>query len=479
MKSLLKKIVPKFIFTWYYYCLALIGAIIYRFPSQKIIVIGITGTKGKSTSAYLAGKILQEAGFKTGWISSLSICDGTKEIANPYHMTMPGRFFIQKTLSQFVKNKCDAAIIETTSEGIKQFRHKFINFDTLLFTNIAPEHIEAHGSFKKYKKTKLLIFRTLHTLQKKYIDSKKIPKTIIANLDDQNTKCFLEPAADVKIGYGIARGMRDKEKGIRLEGKECHPEGTKDPVVLCTNFWDPSFPQDDREARNNNQSILIATNIKTDKNISSFIIDNTKFNLKLLGTFNIYNSLAAIAIASTFDINLETAAKVLEKIAVIHGRMEKIRISQKQNFEVFIDLAHTPGSYQEIFSFVKNELKPKNIISVLGSAGGGRDKWKRPEMGQIAGAYSSYIILTDEDPYNENPKTILQDIAKGVKKETKNYEIIHDRKSAIKKALHMAGTGDIVLILGKGTEATMKYKNKTIEWDEKKVVEDELRQLSC
>ena len=421
-----RKIIPKPIFNFfqpiYHLSLGLLAVFLYRFPSRKLKVIGITGTKGKSTTLYLAGKTLEEAGLKVGWISTLSIKIADKEWLNPYHLTMPGRMFIQKTLKEMVKVGCEYALIEVTSEGIKQHRHNFIDFDTAVFTNLAPEHLEAHGGFENYKKAKGKLFKSL----------KRNGKSII-NLDDNNVDYFSQFKAKEKIGFSI----RTESKKLKVD------------------------------------KIILGVDCKIEKTGISFIVKDTRFNLKLLGIFNIYNALSAISIGLLEKISLNEIKLALESIKVIPGRMEEI--SQNQNFRVFVDLAHTPDSFKQVFKLAR-KLSRGRIISVFGSAGGGRDKWKRPELGKIASRYSDYIILTNEDPYDEDPVSIVDSIKQGIG-DSVNFEKIMDRRQAINKALSLAKEKDIVLILGKGTEATMVVGSNSIPWDDRRVVREELGKL--
>ena len=393
----MKKFVPKFIFSIYHYLLALVGAIIYGFPSKKLIVIGITGTKGKSTTVVLTGKMFQEAEIKIGWVSSLTINYGKEEIMNKYHMTMPGRFFIQSALAKMVKNDCKYAIIEVTSEGIKQFRHKFIKFSGAVFTNLAPEHIEAHGSFEKYRDAKLKLFKATAKIKNSFG---------IYNTDDKNVEWFLK--------YPIKNKFKFNPKN-----------------------------------------------------------DKTDLQMNLIGDFNYANALTALTIAKSQGISQEIAKNALSKVKFIPGRMEEI--NEGQNFRVFVDLAHTPDSFEKVFKVVR-QLSHHKIISVFGAAGGGRDKWKRPELGRLALENSDVIILCNEDPYNENPESIINDIESGFSKiQNSKLEIrkIIDRREAIRKALILAQKDDIVLILGKGTEQTMVIGNNKIKWDDRNVVKEE------
>jgi len=406
MKNLIRKLTPEFLIGWYHLFLAGLGMIIYGNSSRKLKVIGVTGTKGKSTTIYMAGRILEQAGYKVGWISSLSIKIGQKEQINPFHITMPGRMFIQKILRQMVRAGCQYVLIEVTSEGIKQFRHRFIHFDTAVFTNLTAEHIEAHHGFENYKKAKAKLFKALKGQGK-----------IIVNLDDDNAKYYFDFAAQEKYGYSLEK-----------------------------------------------------SNFKILENGIKFSVENTNFNLKLLGQFNLYNALAAIAIAKSQGIELDIAKKALEKIDKIEGRMEEIK--QGQNFRIFVDLAHTPDSFEQVFKLVKN-LPHQKIIAVFGAAGGGRDKWKRPKLGQLASKYCDYLILTNEDPYDENPQQIANDIVRGLG-DFKKYEIILDRRQAIEKALSIVQAQDIVLFLGKGTEATLVIGSQKNPWDDREVVKEEL-----
>ncbi|MDP2947785.1 MAG: Mur ligase family protein [Nanoarchaeota archaeon] len=398
-----RKVIPRPVFEFfqpvYHYLLALTGDTIYRFRSRKLIVIGVTGTKGKSTTVVLAGKIFQEAGIKVGWVSSLTINFGKEEIMNKYHMTIPGRFFIHKALAKMVKNDCKYAIVEVTSEGIKQFRHKFINFSGAVFTNLAPEHIEAHGSFEKYRDAKLKLFQ---------ITAKNKNSFGIYNADDENVEWFLK--------YPIKNKYKFSVKGDKID-----------------------------------------------------------FKLNLIGEFNIANALAAATIAKSQNISDEIINKALGSIKFIPGRMEEI--NQGQNFRVIIDLAHTPDSFEKVFKVFNSPAgEPhQRIISVFGSAGGGRDKWKRPELGRIASENSDIAIICNEDTYNESEQKIADEIAAGCKK-TKP-EIILDRREAIRKAFSLAQKDDIVLILGKGTEQTMVIGENKTHWDDREVVREELKNL--
>lgn len=457
IKRLVKKFIPSFLLNLYHYLLPMAAAFFYRFPSRDLIVIGVTGTQGKSTTVNLIGKILEEAGFKVSWISSLSLKIGREETLNPYHMTMPGRFFTQRFLRRAVEQGCQYGLIEVTSEGILQYRHRFIDFDLALFTNLAPEHIERHGSFKDYREAKIKLFKSLSKTRQKLINNKKIKKTIIVNLDDKNAEHFLKFLVDERWGYKI----KSKACPVSSEQREdwCGVRGPKSNV------------------QSGGIRILEAKDCQVLPGGVEFSVGNVEFNLNLLGEFNIYNALAAICVVLSQGIDLETCKKALEKIEGIPGRMEEIL--EGQRFRVFVDLAHTPGSFKQVFEFTK-VLASERIISVFGVAGGGRDKWKRTQLGKVAAEYCDFIVLCNEDPYDEDPAEIINNIEKGVRDsgfEMRNCFKVEDRRGAIRKGLSLAQENDVVLILGKGTEQTMVIAEKTFKWDDREVVSKELKKI--
>lgn len=402
----LKKFLPDFILSFYHFTLAWLGGFWYEWPSRNLIVVGITGTKGKTTTAHLVAKILEEAKFKTALISSLEFRIGEERWKNDFKMTMPGRFFIQKFLRQAVEKHCQYAVIEVTSQGVLQSRHRFIDWDVAIFTNIAPEHIEAHKGFENYLASKKKLFALLSKTRSK----KEVPKVIIANTDDERGEEFLEFPADKKIGYCV------KCQTPKVQNIELNETGIK------------------------------------------FEFEGEQFFSKLVGKFNLYNILAAMSFGISQNIHLEEIKRAIEKFWGVEGRMEFI---QKESFSVVVDYAHTPDSLKAVYETLRSqflELSSK-MICVLGSAGGGRDKWKRPEMGRIAAEHCDEIILTDEDPYDEKPLAIIEDIERGFsqilnpKSKILNCQKILDRKEAIKKGIQSAKAGDVVIITGKGAES--------------------------
>ena len=429
MKEALKKIVPKWAINFYHWTLANLGALIYGFPSDKLIIIGVTGTKGKSTSSYLIAKFLEKAGFKVGLTSTIIFKINEKEWLNDKKMTMLGRFKLQRLLRDMVRAGCKYAVVETSSEGIAQYRHAGINYDVLLFTNLSPEHIESHGSYDKYKAAKGKLFHELC-----YKLRKEIPKTAIVNIDDVEADYFLKFNAN-NIGFTL---------------NDSYKKGLKE--------------------------IVAAEKIVIKDSGSSFKIGNVEFETKLLGKFNLYNILGALAACKAVGVALADLKEAVAEIVSVPGRMEFI--NEGQNFEVIVDYAHEPASMKALYGIVR-EIPHKRVIHIFGGTGGGRDKARRPIMGEIADQNSQFIVLTNDDPYTEDQMKIINDIKKGIakKKDGESLFVIADRRAAIEKGISVATAGDVVLITGKGCEQKMALGDKMIPWDDREIAREVIAKL--
>lgn len=421
---LTEKLIPKALYRFfqpaYHYTMALFGAIVYRFPSRKITVLAVTGTKGKTTTTELVSAILEQAGFKTAVSNTVRFKIDRESEDNRYKMSMPGRFFMQHFLRKAVKAGCQYAVIEATSEGARFFRHRFIALDGLIFTNLSPEHIESHGSFEKYREAKLSIARALKNSSKKR-------KLLVINVDEKESEHF---------------------KVLNV------PETV-------------SFSQGDV------QNLALALHAST------FSYKNTLMESHLSGLFNVYNMLGAIKMTESFGVGLETIQKALANFRGVRGRVERVSVgglkpdgSPKQTFEVIVDYAHTADSLSKLYETFQESRK----ICVLGSTGGGRDKWKRKDMGAVAEKFCDDIILTNEDPYDEDPMKIIKDVQAGITE--KSVQVIMDRREAIRTAISLAQTGDTVLITGKGTDPYIMGQNGTkLPWDDATVAKEALTEL--
>ncbi|GIW66128.1 MAG: UDP-N-acetylmuramoyl-L-alanyl-D-glutamate--2,6-diaminopimelate ligase [Candidatus Parcubacteria bacterium] len=436
LKNKIRKKVPKFLINIYHYLFSFIGALIFKFPSKNIIVIGVTGTKGKTTTCYIIYKILNLLGIKTALSSSQFFYIGDEEIENISRITMPGRWYLQEFLKKAVDNKCEVAVIEASSEGLMQNRHKFIDFDICIFLNIHPEHIEHHGSFENYKKDKGKLFQNLLRGEKKMFRGKIVRKTIIANFDDYEADYYLSFPAERKITFGFEKSLNNYD----------HVQITKYKLTTRGSYF----------------------NLNEDENKKSF-----QYFTKLLGKQNLYNILASFCVFKALDISLKLTKDVLKEIDNLPGRYD---IINSNGFRVIIDYAHTPESIQELYKNILEIFKPKRMLCLISSAGGIRDKWKRPEIGKVAAKFCSEIVITDEDPYDEDPLKIMKEIEHGVKNYLseydffKPYQIISDRKEAIEFLIEKAQRGDIIVLVGKGSENSIIKNNEVIPWNEKEIV---------
>jgi UDP-N-acetylmuramoyl-L-alanyl-D-glutamate--2,6-diaminopimelate ligase len=400
----------RFILSPYHYLWAVLSAFWYDFPAKNMTVIGVTGTKGKSSVAEMLYVILTAAGYKTALAGTIRFAVGAESRPNLFKMTLPGRGFIQKFLAEAQNKGCTHAIVEITSEAALQYRHLDLDLNALIFTNLQKEHLESHGGMENYFRAKCKIGEAL-------VRSSKRPRTIIANADDAYGAKFLALAVENRIPFSLS------------DAEDSHIS--------------------EREV--------------------SFLYKSVYFSIPQPGAFSLMNALAAIKTAEALGIPLDVCARALAKLSRIGGRAE--RIDAGQDFIAVVDYAHTLDSLKALYEAFPNHRK----VCVLGNTGGGRDTWKRPEMGRIADENCEKVILTNEDPYDEDPEKIVGEMASGMAHQP---EIIMDRREAIRAALRVARSGDAVLISGKGTDPFIMGPNGSREpWSDAQVVREELAQL--
>src|SRR3989344_1279960 len=400
MKNLLRKFISYSIFSLYHYLLSAIAAIWYLFPSREMTTIGITGTKGKSTTVYLLGHILGEAEKKVGWTSTISFSDAATEVLNQIKMTMPGRFFLERILRGMKKNGAEVAIIETSSEGLAQYRHIGLSYAGAVFTNLAPEHLTAHGGYENYKRAKGILFSKVAKQGKNGF--------VVINLDDAEAQYFIKQSAGASI-YGFTE--------------------------LCGKY----FSGVDR--------IFQIKNVTIGPTGVQFDFEGMRFESPLLGQVSVWNLSAAITTATILGVSLATSREAVAGITTIPGRLEFI--SRPNSDKIVVDYAHTPQSLEALYNALE-VVEKKRVIHVLGPTGGGRDKDKIRLMGELVGQYADVVIVTTDDPYFDDPAKLAEPMLLGAKEEGKtldhNLFWIKDRREAIKKAIELQSPDDLVII---------------------------------
>ena len=435
VKKLLRNIVPEPLLLQYHRLLATLASWRYGRPSRRMVIIGVTGTKGKTSTVNYIWSVLRAGGEQVGVISTANIRIGDEERLNSYHMTMPGRFELQRLLREMVDAGCSYCVVETTSEGIKQYRHAGVAYDVGVFTNLSPEHLSSHGgSFERYKRTKGRMFAALNRRPKR-IQGGVVSKVAIINQDSDHADYFSSFQVDKRYTFAV-----------------------NEPA--------------DYQARR----------IQHDDDNVAFQLGRRRYRLAIQGTFNVYNALPAIIIGEHFGLDDRSIKQGLSDLRTIPGRME--RIDEGQDFTVLVDYAHEPESMQWLLdtAATRQHSEQTRIILLLGAEGGGRDRSKRPIMGRQAAEQADYVVVSNVDPYEDDPTEIARDIATAAvetgKQEGQDLFVIEDRRHGIRKALQLANPGDMVLITGKGSEQSIVVDGVSSPWDDRTIVIEELEQLS-
>jgi len=411
------------VFSAYHFLWSRVGAWWHDFPSAKIFVIGITGTKGKTTTLELLNAILEAGGKRTALLGSYRVKVGEESGKNALGNSMPGRGYIQKFLKRAVDAGCKYALIEVTSQGVVAHRHRFINWNVGAITNLAPEHIESHGSFENYRAAKLSFLR--YVLKK--------GGTVFLNRDDEHFEFFKDA----------------------LPGEKTMTYGKDDEWIR------KNLPK---------ASPMRSQHGETPK----------KF---LMSDFNKENVALAVAVALEIGIPGKMIADAIMNFAGVPGRMEFVRSGE---LTAIVDYAHTPDSLEAAYRAAQPEptsnYPAPRLFCILGSVGAtgdkrtGRDTWKRPEMGKIAAHYCDKIFLANEDPYNEDPENILREIGAGISSvphPRPDVVKVLDRHEAIRQAVMEMKEGDVVIGTGKGSEDWMHMAgDKKIPWNERKEFEE-------
>ena len=431
------------------FVMAAIADAFYDFPSKKLVIYGVTGTEGKSSTVSFIWQLLRKAGKKCGFISTVEYSLGGEALPNPEHQTTPEAPIICEKLYEMIQNGCTHAVVESSSHGLSVRTNRLgsVLFDEAAFMNVTHEHLEFHGTLEQYKSDKANLFRALDKHDhKKLLAGTENPEQIEAagavNLDDK--------AADY-----FAKATKHKIFGFSIEENPSVPDSIKDYFVA----------KDIKETKTGVTCII--KRMRKSASTAETVYEQPA-ELSVYGTFNVYNALAAtILISASCGIDERKIIEWWNTLKPITGRMTII--DQGQPFEVLIDYAHTPSSFETIFKPLSERIhgRGNRIIALFGSAGE-RDTKKRPEQGRIASKYSDIIILTDEDPRKEDATAILKEIAAGCSNKTENKDLflINNRPQAIRKAFSLAQKGDLVLLLGKGHENSIIYNETATPYNE-------------
>ena len=435
------------------FAMAPISDYFYDSPSKKLVIIGVTGTEGKSSTVSFIWQLLRLCGKKAGFISTVEYSFGDEAIANPQHQTTPEAPIIQHHLNKMLENGCQYAVIESSSHGLSPKTNRLGNvlFDCGVFMNVTLEHLEFHKTFEQYKKDKANLFRLLdcHDHIKDIAGEKlTIPAFGVVNLEDPSAKYFIDSTKKEVYGF-TTQGKAGKAATNKEVDLPEIPENINyfEGLNICAEKEGISFDVNIHENTDKNEILQLTANLP--------------------GAFNAYNIMASIiAVSKLTNLSYQEVASKVKDVAPIKGRMTVIE--QNQPFEVIIDYAHTPSSFETIFPPIRKRCKGK-MIALFGS-GGERDLTKRPLQGKIAASYCDTVILTDEDPRGEDSVKLLKMIAVGSQEQGKKLDedlfIIPDRKKAIRYAFSIAKKDDIILLLGKSHENSIIYKDYIMPYDE-------------
>ena len=420
--------------------LADLAAAFYDYPARRLLVVGVTGTDGKTTTCFLTSGVLEAAGYTTALFGTVDFKIGPRRWANKTRQTSPESLEAQAFLREAVEAGCTAAVLESSSHGLALHRLEHCEYDVAVLTNVTHEHLDLHGTVEAYRLAKARLFEMLAEARK--VGRGEVASPLrpgrgigVVNLDDPHAAMYIERTPGEVWTYAL----RNPEARVRARDIVLRPEGTS----FCIETSEGTFP----------------------------------VHLRLPGIFNVYNALAAACVGLALGAPAEAVAKGLAAVEGVTGRMQ--RVDEGQPFTVLVDYAHTPEAFETVMGMLRPAVSGR-MIAVFGSAGE-RDREKRPMQGEIAARYCELLVITDEDPRREDREAILREIAAGAerlgKKEGMDYLLIADRREAIRAAFERARPGDLVLLLGKGHEGCIFYADYALPWDEAGVAREVLREM--
>ncbi|MGB9724479.1 MAG: UDP-N-acetylmuramoyl-L-alanyl-D-glutamate--2,6-diaminopimelate ligase [Chloroflexia bacterium] len=417
--------------------LADLAAAFYDYPARRLLVVGVTGTDGKTTTCFLTSSVLEAAGYTTALFGTVDFKIGPRRWANKTRQTSPEALEAQAFLREAVEAGCTAAVLESSSHGLALHRLEHCEYDVAVLTNVTHEHLDLHGTVEAYRLAKARLFEMLGEARKVGPEGELRPGRGIGvvNLDDPHAPLYTARTPGPLWTYAL----RNPEARVRAREIVLRAEGTS----FCLETPEGNFP----------------------------------IRLRLPGTFNVYNALAAACVGLALGAPAGAVAEGLAAVEGVTGRMQ--RVDEGQPFTVLVDYAHTPEAFETVMGMLR-PLVSGRMIAVFGSAGE-RDREKRPMQGEIAARYCELLVITDEDPRREDREAILREIAAGAerlgKRAGRDFLCIADRREAIRTAFGQARPGDLVLLLGKGHEGCIFYADYALPWDEAGVAREVLREM--
>ncbi|MEI6649976.1 MAG: UDP-N-acetylmuramoyl-L-alanyl-D-glutamate--2,6-diaminopimelate ligase [Candidatus Moraniibacteriota bacterium] len=413
LKHFISKLVPQGTKNLAHVAEAWFAAAWFGFPSKGMTIVGVTGTNGKTTTSNILTRMLEEDGKRVALASTVSFRIAGNEKVNASKFTTLGGYHLQKFLHDAKNAGCTYAVLEVSSHALDQGRVSGVRFDVAVITNVTREHLDYHKTMEEYRRAKGILF--------------DLADMAVVNLDMWEPEFFLEKSKR-KATFSTVESSAD----------------------------------------------LLAEDLILSLDGSKFSVGETGFTLRLPGKFNVENALAAAAAAGALGISMETAAAAASEITLVPGRMESVQ--NGLGATILIDYALTPDSLGKLYELVAAmRTDGAKIVSVFGACGD-RDRGKRPMMGEIVSSVADIIILTDEDPYYEDPERILDEVEEGIRNKESGTTLfrIRNRREAIRKGLSLLSAGDILLVTGKGAEEFMQVGDKKIPWNDKKVITEEL-----
>jgi UDP-N-acetylmuramoyl-L-alanyl-D-glutamate--2,6-diaminopimelate ligase len=412
-----------------------LAAAFYGYPGRSLRVVGVTGSKGKTTTSTLIAHVLDADGHTSGLMTTVDFKIGPRWWSNATRQTTPEALEVQEMLREMLDAGCDFAVVEASSHGLSPQWNRVGDcaFDVAVLTNLTHEHLDYHGSIEQYRRDKARLFELLHHEH----GAAKGRKTAVINLDDPNAEFFIAAAGSADL---ITYALHNPSAMVRPYDLELSRDGVR---YTATTPW-----------------------------------GDVAIELAIPGEFNVLNSLAALSVGLSQGISGAAITAALRAVGGVNGRMERVELGQP--FTVVVDYAHNPDSFEQVMGMMRPMTSGK-LIGVFGSAGE-RDHEKRAIQGEIAGRFCDLVLLTDEDPRDEDREAILAEIAEGVRQAGKRagqeYLLIPDRAQAIREAFSRAQPGDIVLLLGKGHESSIIYeRGRKLPWSERGEAEQALREM--